>query len=85
MPFITNRNQHIHYIVEGEGSLLIFLHGIFLNAVSWKEAGYIDVLSKTHTVVCIDSLGHGKSDKPIDVECYHQMQTVTEPSPGRTT
>jgi pimeloyl-ACP methyl ester carboxylesterase len=74
MPFVTHRGLRIHYTVEGSGPLVILQHGLFLNAESWKEAGIVDALSDGFRVACVDSLGHGLSDKPPDPEFYGQEQ-----------
>jgi pimeloyl-ACP methyl ester carboxylesterase len=70
MPFATHRGQQIHYTVEGEGPLVVFQHGFFSNAMSWKQSGAVDALTDGYQVACIDSLGHGLSDKPTDPSLY---------------
>ena len=74
MPFITNRGQRIHYTVEGQGPLVVFQHGLLSNAASWKACGFVDALADKYCVACIDSLGHGLSDKPSDPQLYSQQQ-----------
>jgi pimeloyl-ACP methyl ester carboxylesterase len=74
MPFATNRGQRIHYTVEGSGPLIVLQHGILMDADSWKQAGIVDVLSDGFRVACVDSLGHGRSDKPSDPKLYDQEQ-----------
>lgn len=70
MPFVTNREQRIHYTVEGSGPLVILQHGLLSNASGWAESGYVASLSDRFTVACVDSLGHGESDKPSESEAY---------------
>lgn len=70
MPFVTSRNSQIHYSVEGTGPLVILLHGLLSNAKSWKRWGFVDALADSYCVACIDSLGHGQSDKPSDERLY---------------
>jgi pimeloyl-ACP methyl ester carboxylesterase len=74
MPFVTHRGQRIHYTVEGEGPLVVLQHGLFMDAASWKANGVVDALAGRHRVVCVDSLGHGFSDKPADPALYAQAQ-----------
>ncbi len=74
MPFASNRGQRLHYTVEGEGPTVVFQHGLLSSAVSWAERGYVAALSDAYRVVCIDSLGHGESDKPDDPACYVRDQ-----------
>lgn len=70
MPFVTSRNSQIHYSVEGSGPLVILLHGLLSDARSWKRWGVVDALADGYSVACVDSLGHGLSDKPSDETLY---------------
>jgi pimeloyl-ACP methyl ester carboxylesterase len=74
MPFVVHRGQRIHYTVAGEGPLVVLQHGLFDSAESWAQAGYVAALSRRYRVACIDSLGHGRSDKPADPALYGQAQ-----------
>jgi pimeloyl-ACP methyl ester carboxylesterase len=74
MPFVTHRGQRLHYTVEGEGPLVVLQHGLFMDAASWKANGVVEALAGRHRVVCVDSLGHGLSDKPADPALYAQDQ-----------
>jgi pimeloyl-ACP methyl ester carboxylesterase len=74
MPFATHRGQRIHYTVEGAGPLVVLQHGLLCDAESWKQAGFVDALTDKFRVACIDSLGHGQSDKPSDPALYGQQQ-----------
>ena len=78
MPFAFNRGQRIHYTAEGSGPLLILQHGLLLSAESWKRAGIVDLLADGYRVACIDSLGHGLSDKPAGPELYRQAQRAAD-------
>lgn len=70
MPWSTSRNNLIHYSVEGSGPPVILLHGLLSNAKSWKRWGFVDALADRYRVACVDSLGHGLSDKPSDATIY---------------
>lgn len=74
MPFVTHRGQRIHYTVTGEGPLVVLQHGLFDSAESWARAGYVATLSQRYQVACVNSLGHGLSDKPADPTLYAQAQ-----------
>lgn len=54
----------IRYVEAGEGSPVVLLHGIGLDAadISWKHA--IPALAEDHRVLAPDLPGHSKSDKP---------------------
>ncbi len=74
MPYVTHRGQVISYTVHGSGPLVVLLHGAFLDGECWAAAGFIDALRDSYQVACIDSLGHGLSDKPDDPSLYAQAQ-----------
>lgn len=74
MPFVTHRGQRIHYTVEGEGPLVVLQHGLFMDATSWQANGVVEALVGRHRIACVDSLGHGLSDKPADPALYGQEQ-----------
>lgn len=74
MPTAQNRGYRINYTLDGEGPLLVLQHGFLSNAQSWHENGYVDRLRDGFTVACVDSLGHGESDKPVDASAYRQSQ-----------
>ncbi|HWD26078.1 MAG TPA: alpha/beta hydrolase [Rhizomicrobium sp.] len=74
MPFAMHRGQRIHYTVEGSGPLVVLQHGLLLDAASWKTSGIADALATDFRVACIDSLGHGFSDKPVEPQFYEQEQ-----------
>jgi pimeloyl-ACP methyl ester carboxylesterase len=44
------------------------------DAESWRATGIVDQLKDRFRLVCVDSLGHGESDKPIDAKLYGQTQ-----------
>ena len=58
--FITYKNTQVHYSVTGKGSAIVLLHGFLEDVSMWKNI--IPVLSKTHKIIAIDLLGHGKTD-----------------------
>jgi pimeloyl-ACP methyl ester carboxylesterase len=74
MPFVINRGQKIHYTANGQGSLIVFQHGLFSDAARWKTDGFVDLFTDKYRVACVDSLGHGLSDKPSDPQLYSQEQ-----------
>jgi pimeloyl-ACP methyl ester carboxylesterase len=74
MPFVSHRGQRIHYTVEGSGPLVILQHGLFVDGESWRQAGFVAALSGRYRVACVDSLGHGQSDKPSAPILYAQEQ-----------
>ena len=70
MPYVTSRGSQIHYSAEGSGPPVVLLHGLLSNAESWKRWGFVDALADGYRVACVDSLGHGLSDRPADESLY---------------
>lgn len=67
------KNINIHYTDAGEGTCLVFLHGFLENLSIWKP--FIKTFSKKNRVICVDLLGHGKT------ECLgyiHTMEAMAE-------
>ncbi|MCS4434749.1 alpha/beta fold hydrolase [Aquiflexum gelatinilyticum] len=60
--FFEIGNQKLHFIDEGNGELLLFVHGT--PSWSFDFRNVIKVMSKTHRCIAIDHIGFGLSDKP---------------------
>lgn len=54
------KNTNIHYTVSGKGNAIVLLHGFLENLTMWNDIS--NELSKKYKVICIDLLGHGKSE-----------------------
>jgi len=67
---VTSRGSQIHHTVEGAGPPVVLLHGLLSHSASWKRWGFVDALVDGYRVACVDSLGHGLSDKPSDESLY---------------
>jgi len=70
MSYANNDGVRIYYEVEGHGPPLILAHGATGDTTFWHGYGYTDQLSEDFTVVLFDARGHGRSDKPHDMEAY---------------
>ncbi|WP_299115900.1 alpha/beta fold hydrolase [uncultured Winogradskyella sp.] len=71
--FVTHRNCKIHYTSTGEGPTLLLLHGFLETLNMWDD--FVEELSENNHVLCIDLLGHGKTD------CHgyiHSMEAMAE-------
>jgi haloalkane dehalogenase len=55
---------HIHYVDEGTGDVVLFVHGTPTWSFEWRHA--IRRLSATHRCIALDHLGFGLSDRPDD-------------------
>lgn len=63
--------HRIAYDHQGGGEkTIVMLCGILMNRRRWHEAGYVKHFSPSSSVITIDPLGHGESDKPYDVHDY---------------
>jgi pimeloyl-ACP methyl ester carboxylesterase len=78
MKYASNRNQRIAYDLTGQGPAVVLQHGFLDNRRSWQALGYVAALVDKFTVITIDSLGHGDSDKPSDAECYTREQRAND-------
>jgi len=78
MPFVVSRGQRIHYTDDGAGTAVVLQHGLLLDAGSWRQAGIVSALAQRYRVLCVDSLGHGLSDKPTHPEFYDQKQRAAD-------
>lgn len=64
--FFEQPNHRIHYLDEGEGEVVVMVHG---NPTwSYYYRNLIAELRKTKRVIAIDHLGCGLSDKPQDYD-----------------
>ena len=71
--FIQFKNNKVYYSSEGEGNALVLLHGFLESSFMWKRLS--EELIKTHRVICIDLLGHGKTGC---IGYIHSMEDMAE-------
>jgi (E)-2-((N-methylformamido)methylene)succinate hydrolase len=65
------------YLDEGQGEVIVFIHGVGLNADAWKPQ--IEIFSKTHRVIALDILGHGETAVPqTEVTLQSYVEQVRE-------
>src|SRR5579872_6570646 len=63
--YVDIYGSKMHYIKEGEGDPILFLHGIPVSSYVWRNI--IPHLAGLGTCIAPDLIGFGKSDKP-DIE-----------------
>jgi epoxide hydrolase 4 len=73
---IFTNGINLHYVTEGEGELILFLHGFPECWYSWRKQ--IPEFSKDHKVVAIDLRGYNESDKPSDSSAYKMSELVAD-------
>lgn len=80
MPYADNEGVRIYFEVEGtEGAPAVVMHhGFLADLESWRERGFVDMLRDRFRVILMDSRGHGRSDKPHDVEAYDHRARVLD-------
>jgi len=57
-------NVSLHTAIGGSGPALVLLHGFPQTHLMWRKVA--PVLAQTHTVICPDLRGYGKSSKPTE-------------------
>lgn len=65
------RNGHrIHYLDQGQGSVVVFLHGSGSGACGHSnfKSNYPHLVKNGYRVILPDLLGYGYSDKPANIE-----------------
>lgn len=60
--FVTVHGHRRAYVKQGNGPVLLLLHGLACDHTTW--APVVDRLAERFTVIAPDFLGHGRSDKP---------------------
>jgi pimeloyl-ACP methyl ester carboxylesterase len=61
----------IHYAIYGQGTPVIFLHGGLANTDYW--GGQVPAVAARHTVILMDSRGHGRSNRDAQPYGYDLM------------
>ncbi|MGB6976381.1 MAG: haloalkane dehalogenase [Gammaproteobacteria bacterium] len=60
--FVEVRGAKMHYIEQGEGNTILFLHGMPTSSYLWRNI--IPTLGRHGRCIAPDLIGMGKSDKP---------------------
>ena len=70
--FETFDGLRLHYEDEGDGAIVVLLHGFAADAnINWVRSGIFDALiDDGHRVLALDARGHGLSAKPYEVEAF---------------
>ena len=66
--FVDSDGVKIHYVTQGEGPLVVMLHGFPDFWYTWRKQ--IPAIAQDYQVVAIDLRGYNKSDQPEGVEQY---------------
>ncbi|MFP4133086.1 MAG: alpha/beta fold hydrolase [Halothece sp.] len=74
--FIQTNNVQLHYVSEGEGPLMLMLHGFPEFWYSWRHQ--IPEFAKDYQVVAPDLRGYNDSDKPQGISAYAITELVED-------
>ena len=69
MAEAISRGHRIYYETLGFGPPLVLIPGLLMTTKRWELAGY-PVLASRFQLITLDTLGHGRSDKPQDAASY---------------
>jgi pimeloyl-ACP methyl ester carboxylesterase len=58
------RGHRIAFTRHGQGSPVLLVHGIYAGASSFEWRRMVPALSERHTVITVDLIGFGRSDRP---------------------
>ena len=62
MKDFKGRGFKLHYVEQGDGAPVVFLHGIVMDHTMY--AAQFEELPDTYRCIALDSRGHGRSDTP---------------------
>lgn len=76
--FVTIENNNLHYVDEGSGPVLFFVHGTPEWSFGFRDL--IRTLKQKYRCVAVDLLGFGLSDKPnnADYTCAGHARRLTK-------
>lgn len=74
--YITSNGIKLHYVTQGEGTLMLMLHGFPEFWYSWRHQ--IPEFAKDYKVVALDLRGYNESDKPQQQLAYVMSEFVKD-------
>lgn len=74
--YITTNGINLHYVTQGEGELMLMLHGFPEFWYSWRHQ--IPEFAKDFKVVALDLRGYNESDKPSKQSAYVMDQFIKD-------
>ncbi len=77
--FLATNGINLHSVAQGEGPLMLFLHGFPEFWYSWRHQ--LTEFASDYTCVAVDLRGYNESDKPSGVEAY-RMEVLVEDIKG---
>ncbi|NJL47394.1 MAG: alpha/beta hydrolase [Leptolyngbyaceae cyanobacterium SM2_5_2] len=77
--FLETNGVRLHYVTQGQGPLMLFLHGFPEFWYSWRHQ--LTEFAADYTCVALDLRGYNESDKPAGVEAY-RLEVLIEDVAG---
>ena len=74
--FIKTNGVNLHYVSQGQGKLMLMLHGFPEFWYSWRYQ--IAAFAAKYHVVAIDMRGYNNSDKPADLSAYKMPELIAD-------
>ena len=74
--YITTNNIKLHYVTQGNGPLMLMLHGFPEYWYSWRHQ--IPEFARDYQVVAIDLRGYNDSDKPKEKSAYVMNELIQD-------
>jgi pimeloyl-ACP methyl ester carboxylesterase len=74
---VDARGTRIHLVEEGDGPLVLFVHGFPESWYSWRHQ-IPAVAAAGYRAAAIDVRGYGRSSAPLEVDAYGMLQHVDD-------
>ncbi len=74
--YVISNGVKLHYVTQGEGPLMLMLHGFPEFWYSWRHQ--IPEFAKNFKVVALDLRGYNNSDKPHDRSAYVMEEFIED-------
>ena len=74
--FINTNGIKLHYVSQGQGKLMLMLHGFPEFWYSWRHQ--IEEFSTDYHTVAVDLRGYNESDKPEALSAYQMSELVAD-------
>ncbi|MGL5083230.1 MAG: alpha/beta fold hydrolase [Microcoleaceae cyanobacterium] len=74
--YIITNGVKLHYVTQGQGPLMLMLHGFPEFWYSWRHQ--IPEFARTYKVVALDLRGYNESDKPREVSAYRTQEIIAD-------
>jgi len=74
--YVISNNVRLHYVTQGEGPLMLMLHGFPEFWYSWRHQ--IAEFAQDYKVVALDLRGYNDSEKPNAVTAYHMSELIKD-------